>query len=563
MRLLVNGNSLDLGENAQISLKLQNPAYLGSGVGVIKGDFSFPFELPMTGVNRINLGFPDRMDNAERPRTDLPAELYVGPSLILSGVMNVLSASRTTAKVALINNPLSDLTKQTLDELDLGTLSVASEAELRALMKDTADNPTDHDFIFFPIHNGALREEVNFTPPPTVEQFQNAYNSGAQEFRTDQNITPFLRTAVVLRKALEASGYTLADSLHANEDLARMVLVNNRTMRSENRLTLDLPLNLCVSNMKVSDLVKELARIFCLAPFSALGSNQITLQSLTGLVGAEPKADWSQYAGREYTRDNFNGGVSRYEFPEGAYSDVYHYSFWEYDTKATTGLERDILDDNGDPIVVPDGEVYYLQGRSALSQRKSLSEGVVLLPLGSFGFIENEFGNEVVSPNLYPAQTNPVFFYPTNFDRISLPTVSWSMAGVVEEDGTTFATTESVQMQLSIYRGYQNTKLGESYPMGSHNNYDSNFQRIPNSLVSLNWEGTDGLYNKYWREWDGMLQRSGAVSRQFLLPIAELISFDFSHKVRVDNQNYFVRSLEFNVTNRGVSPAKADLLSVS
>jgi hypothetical protein len=60
-----------------------------------------------------------------------------------------------------------------------------------------------------------------------------------------------------------------------------------------------------------------------------------------------------------------------------------------------------------------------------------------------------------------------------------------------------------------------------------------------------------------------MLKNSSGVTRNFLLPLAELLRFDFRHKVRVENQNYFVKSLEFSVSLEGVSPSKCELVSVS
>jgi len=567
MRLIVDGFTLDLGQNAKVRIKRQSPAYLGSGVGVIKGDFSFPFDLPLTGVNRVALGFPDRLDNDERPRVNLPAELYVGPDRLIGGVLNVLSASRTTAKVALINHPLQDLTKVKLNDIDYGEINVASETELRNLMDATTVSPEDHDYIFLPVFNLALRESTGLTDVPVDSEFQNPYDFNGRTFRTNHDVSPFLRTQVVLQKAMAHAGYTIIDKLHALPELRRMVLLNNRSMRLGDDLALKMPLNFCVNDQTVADFIKQLCRIFCLAPFAGVGDNVIRLESLRGLVAAEPGGDWTNYASKEYSRENFDGGVSRFEYPESAYGDSYHYDYWEYDLKETTGVLRDFVDENDDIIPVPPGEIFYLEGRSAVSERRIFGENGALVPIGSFGRVFNEFGTEILAPSLFPAQSAHVFFYPTNFDRITVPSVAWSVSGITSEEeagqSIIYSAVDNTQTRLSIYRGFQNTIQNVQYPMGCHNNYDSKFEEIESDVVSLNWLGNDGLYNRYWREWDAMLQRSAAVSQSFLLPLAEVLDFDFSKKVRVGNQNYFVRSLEFTVTTRGVSPAQCELLSVS
>lgn len=563
MRVLVNGYTLDLDREAKIRIRRQSPAYLGSGVGVIKGDFSFPFDLPLTRVNRIALGFPDRLDNDERPAVNLPTELYVGPDLLMTGVLNVISAGRNTAKVAIINNPLNDLTKRKLNETDLGEIDVPDEAALRTLMDATTLNPTAYDYIFFPVYNYTQRVGTLFTDAPVDEEFQNAYDFAGRQFRTNHPVSPFMRSQVVLQKAFAQAGYTLIDKLHTLPELQRLTLINNRSMRDEGGINLKMPLNLCVSDQTVADYVKQLCRIFCLAPFAELGSNVIRLEALRGLVAAEVEKDWSSYASKDYEKENFDGGVQRFEYPQSAYGETYHYGYWEYDLRETTGLERDIVDGNNNLITFPEGEIFYLQGRSAVSERRAFLQGNVLLPIGSFGRVFNEFGTEVLAPSLLPAQSSHIFFYPTNFDRLTVPSVAWSVSGILREDDITYSSIERTEMRLSIYRGIQQTIQGAFFPQANHNNYDSEFQPLPNDEVSLNWLGDAGLYNRWWRDWDAMLQRSAAVTQSFLLPTSEILDFDFSKKVRVQNQNYFVRNLEFTVTTRGVSPAKCELLSVS
>jgi len=102
IRLVVNGNAIDLPSNLKIPIKRQNPAYLGQDAGVIKGSFSYPFSLPLTPANRAAPNNPDRIDSAEGPAQELPPSLYVGPDLLLKGSLTVAQPTRRTVKVYLI-----------------------------------------------------------------------------------------------------------------------------------------------------------------------------------------------------------------------------------------------------------------------------------------------------------------------------------------------------------------------------------------------------------------------------------------------------------------------------
>jgi hypothetical protein len=117
--------------------------------------------------------------------------------------------------------------------------------------------------------------------------------------------------------------------------------------------------------------------------------------------------------------------------------------------------------------------------------------------------------------------------------------------------------------QLSFYRGMRTTRNGQRFPMSNHAPSNAFFRKLPEDNVSLNWLGPNGLYEQWWKEWDGMLRRASVVKRRFLLPLTELIAFDFRDKVRAGNRNYFVRDMEFTVSAKGVSPTTCTLVTVS
>ncbi|MEL6275863.1 MAG: hypothetical protein AAFU03_12240, partial [Bacteroidota bacterium] len=526
----------------------------GKDVGAIKGDFSYPFDLSMTATNRATLGYPDRLDNASRPAVNLPAQLYIGPDLLINGQLNVMKGGRRKSKVFLVNQPLSDLSKVKMNETDQGLLSFDNAESLRTRMRQTVDSPLNFDYTFFPVYNYSLDDPTNNIP--THRQFQNSWEFNNQRFSLDAPITPFIRNEVALRKAVEGAGYTWVDRFHTTNERKRMVLVNNRTMWTESVTSLNAPLNSFLPGTTVSEFLKTQCRLFCLAPFSNLTGDRILLQQLRSIVAAEPKWDWTNYAGKEYGRENLSGGVNTFAYPQSAYTKSYKLSNW-------SDLGQPDIIINGNQGTNQEGPVYY-DPRNNTYIRFFDNNGTLQAATGNgFGAVENEFGDETIEPSLFPLQTNQILFYPSQIDNLLMGTWATGLADLSTLNAADRENRDEVSVALSIYRGLQNTSQGIQYPFGSMSNYLVDLSAIPGEEFSLRWSGPNSVYLNQWLEWDAMLQRGSAITRSFLLPIAQIIDFDFANKVRVFNQNFFVRSLEFVATARGISPAKCELLSVS
>lgn len=73
-----------------------------------------------------------------------------------------------------------------------------------------------------------------------------------------------------------------------------------------------------------------------------------------------------------------------------------------------------------------------------------------------------------------------------------------------------------------------------------------------------------GLYNKRWRKFIAFMNRTESVKRKIYIAITDLASLDMSKKVRIDNQNYFIKKLRVQLThNTGHElVAECDLLVV-
>jgi hypothetical protein len=562
LHLYIGEQVLDLPSNVSIRIKRSNPAYLGEDVGVIKSTFSYPFELPLTARNRAALSFPDRLDNAAALPQDLPARIVAGPDNILVGKLNCLSSTRDSAKVYFVNNPLADLSKIKINEVDMGRFSYSSTAALQANMRDTYVNPVDRPYIVFPVFNGSLNPTDNYAST-NDDQFQNSYNFNTGSFRMNHPISLFLRAEYVLRQAMEALGYIWSDLFHITNEHKRITFITNRTLNKENgTVTLAAGYNTLMPDTTVAELLKQYCRLFCLAPFGDLTGNTITLQPLSPLIGNAPGRDWSDYAAQNYSREAI-GGVKRFAFPSFDGSANYRFDRWK-----DQGNPDEVVVNFPIPTPVP-GRLYYVLSRNTyVTFDEQYQEADGSFQVGDFrsshGSVTNFRGDEDVIPTLHPIQQSQLFFYPQDGDNCLMPVWSASIAPPVATTiGSTNTGNDEVEIAICIYRGQQRTSANKLYPFAGFNNFQISTDRIPDEKLSLRWLGEDGLYANHWRDWDDMLKSTTAVERTFLLPLSELISFDFRDKVRVGNKNYFVREIEFQLSAGGVSPTQCVLVAVS
>jgi hypothetical protein len=75
--------------------------------------------------------------------------------------------------------------------------------------------------------------------------------------------------------------------------------------------------------------------------------------------------------------------------------------------------------------------------------------------------------------------------------------------------------------------------------------------------------GALGLYEKFWKRWLLYEQRRKVVPLEINYMLGELKHFDWELKRRFDRNNYLVKSLEFTLTNTGLSTCKAELYTMT
>lgn len=102
---------------------------------------------------------------------------------------------------------------------------------------------------------------------------------------------------------------------------------------------------------------------------------------------------------------------------------------------------------------------------------------------------------------------------------------------------------------LAFYLGFINGKPRSYWSYG----FDTLFWGVdnPNSQI--------GLYNKRWRIYTDFLTNAKLVKRKIYLSTVQLSQLDLSKKIRIDNQNYFIKKLRTSLTHQQTNKIVCDV----
>ena len=106
------------------------------------------------------------------------------------------------------------------------------------------------------------------------------------------------------------------------------------------------------------------------------------------------------------------------------------------------------------------------------------------------------------------------------------------------------------KMKLLIYHGWQKDNQGNLYPLASNSDQDYGGNIVSN--ISLKWEGENGLFNKYGKEFIALLTNGKRVVKTIRLTLAQIIElrrFEHVRKMIIHESGQMVGIVEsFQIT---------------
>jgi len=113
--------------------------------------------------------------------------------------------------------------------------------------------------------------------------------------------------------------------------------------------------------------------------------------------------------------------------------------------------------------------------------------------------------------------------------------------------------------RLLLYHGLQPQEgaVGNSYPMGAADQYSNDGN--PLGDLALRWNGTNGLIDRFWREYISLRKNARKAETRVMLPIERLIGFNPEIPVRIGETNFWMANLRCNLSLKGISPQRLEL----
>ncbi len=549
----VNGSLLDMSGDAALSYVLNNTV-LTSTDNQLPGSYTFPFEVLATPRNQAILGHPGIINRATA-LTDKEATIYFQGQRLFTGLLGFEAANDKRISIYIVASAVRDLKQIKLTELDLGGVREIGTSSMLAHAKLTAQNPLSWPYVFYPVLN---RKFITALPKTYV---QNQWNASTESFVVSADnpaIMPFIRVEYLIAQIMASTGYDFRNEFQVDDELRNLTLYNNYSIYSNVEIGIQsyIRLNDHVPDITCADFLKRISAVFCLGLFTDTFNKQIRLIPLQRILETETQIDWTDKAHQEYSIS-----LQKTEIPEG-----FNYTLEGGDDmfellaklqKPETFTTIQNVDDMGGE---PAGFYYVI---AAGEFWENIPTGRSHWVYADFGYVPNRDGKPRIEPSIPPVFDLHDYLNTPNYTNTQLPVVDVPGTVTYDEDtgsGTNFVTQRTpVPVRMAIYRGFTSDGQAVEYPLGSGIRYGPLGQVL--GQYSLRWDGPDGIYAKWWAKWHYMLQGK-QVSRKVNLTTRDLTNFSFAEKVRIDNMDYFIKSIRVNLTMRGIAPCDVSMVSV-
>lgn len=566
----INGTFISLFPGTRLTFEMHHPiGIITDALDQVDGGISFPIDIPLDDTNLEIIGHAHRLDLDSTLIQDEYCEVWVEGVLLYIGKATIKEAGNARASLFMIFNDLRDLVDVSMLSLDLGGERNigADEATRTAHADDTLANPLDHDYIFAPVYNPVYRPlwDDGF---PTAQQrhFQNFWSSddGAFAEYPVTGITPFVRLDYLLSRIFAYSGFTLDNQWQTTDELRLLLLYNNYNINTHSAPAvsswdevIDLVNHVPARNSL--DLVKAIIATYALGLFPDPHDKTMLLIPFKTLITNPVEDDWTDRAAEIYKFTTDRDFIARWQYdidPDDEMS--VRFSGRDFPQNivsgegltaramfaaAEYGLRYSICDNTYYFIAIGTFSADYIAQdlKSVIKTGSDLSYVSPLLPLWNSHDIETD-----------------------GDDNDSLPIQQQQLAAI-EHTGyiKEYADAQKVcvNLRLFFYRGFQPYDTGTSgtYPMTGITRYNINGDQIGD--YALTWDQTGGIYDAWWKLPYQMLRDKKQVNRTLNLSIRDLLNFRFWHKIRIENQNYFMTRFRFTVSERGISPVEATMIT--
>lgn len=551
--LMPSGNLLEGGIDLQF--ELNSPVFSTSDVSILPGSFSFPVTGKLTDRNKIELGHPHLVTNANNYKTfeGVWVRLYGIP--LFQGTLKIRTADNRTVSFDIVAEPMKSLKQKEMRQLDLGgDRSIGDAAAMLAHAKATTVDPLDYDYVFAPVYNPGYLESASADDRC---RFQNFWNLSSDVFEVDDDypaLMPFPRIEYLLDRIFADIDFTFQNRFQTTDELRRLLVYTNTSLWYLNKIlpvhTSGMPsvinLNKFVSKTRTNDWLKKLMSTFCLGLFTNVFNRTISLVPLRDIIARPAKHDWTQYAIGNAPIENqtfADNIIYKTDDSDLVFSQYPEQTLPPANYQGEIEKLEDLDTGTGGPYAPG---IYFVRARHSYYYAPAPGASPYVMVYTMLGSAPGQGGErlELTMPPLFDHQPSIISGF-TDVWGSCIPYInSPGTVGYKDPDDNELEQENEVPDRLLWYRGLQINPYGGDYPLCSSLPYDGLDELI--DTYSLRIDGDRGIYAQWWALWHQMMYAGKPVRRQFALPVEALTSFLFEDKIRVLNMDFMATRLRIS-----------------
>ncbi|HCC51128.1 MAG TPA: hypothetical protein DEQ30_02990 [Porphyromonadaceae bacterium] len=611
----LEGEIFDLPADYIIESTKTNPVFTP------KGSQTVPISFPPTGKNKRLTGNAHRIDKADRPEATIKVLVESGP-VQQAGLLAIQSASGSliSANIGWDESEMYASMKKTMlpnipdlpvYSADGATLDEKRE-QILSHLKDVMNGQIPADYAIFPLilkketageNDREYLEIINDTFISTNEEFgeilpsngsiggfrakehriiNRVYDSEVIPFDVPQcyGMSPFLYVSKVLELIFKSYGFSLENNPFCDHpQLSKLVVLNN-TMDAV--ITGNIFYRDLMPDVSVEEFLNALKNKFGLTYFVNSNTRSVRFSFMRDMFDPNNRdeLDLTKYKTDHPTityRENrqlklvpnneIEGAETKSEFYEDFLADYGHqfkdeYLNFEADTRYTLLFlvwNRRYASYRSD-LPSPGNFSYLSSDFFGWDKKDKLPyEEITFTDLNLPMFSEDRF--EVA----YPSMSNyTVLMYLVDYKHkhsdASVSGKSVSVSAATAKLAFAFAWGKSDMESSSAYTLY-------NYSYASQDNRNWNGELMTDSAgrrydISLNIQHEDGLFNRFWKQYDAWLRHSGhEVDITIKMSEFELSKIRADRKIMIDNQLYLLEEMRYQMGN-SVKPVELKLRAI-
>ena len=537
LALKVNDTFLDI-DGASINLEINSPLF---SFEITPGDFSYPFNIPPTSKNLIALKHIDVLEiENEIELGTFSAELFLLGNPYLQGELVVLSSNNKSIKVN-FNGATSIFYKGIKNKL----LTDFDPFNPKTSFSPYASILASYQVCDFVCYEVVNRKFWNDLPAYIgVENFRALYPSGltqnvGNEVSQEVNggtytfTVPMIYVFNYLEHVFNTFGYTLKGDLMSDPEIRTLTFLNNHSLNDEvytssgshSFLASGIPnLPEYVPSVLIPDVIASICKTFCCYLSIDEANKVVGFKKLKNLINSTETISLDEKVG---SLETFFDPKNGFHFKHSAYSEISQADFAQNGTVSGMDQFTHYSED------VPNLEFKQDNGEILIDTGVSIPSSVV----------------------------NIVTFNSIRYRKKS-PCIS-----VKGFEKNAYDKNKFKDIVFLFYRGmkvgFQTNNVGVTnfdYALASYDTTDY----FGNSTgdYSLLWEGTNGLYEKWWKEWMSFLLKNKEVKTKLLWGVNDILNADLTKKYYFNGSTFFIKKLSIKLTANTINSISAEMLKV-